>query len=117
MRLPAALNRAIDSEAAQHDHKLLTRAVEDMTFRYRCRAKDTGAFVSTPLHRAAYVITRFPATFAAVAAVLSEIKSRMPEFAPADLLDLGILADTEQTVPFETALKVLRHRGYTVEEA
>ena len=89
MRLPAALNRAIDAEAAQHDHKLLTRAVEDMTFRYRSRAKDTGAFVSTPLHRAAYVITRFPATFAAVTAVLSEIKSRMPEFAPADLLDLG----------------------------
>jgi ribosomal protein RSM22 (predicted rRNA methylase) len=89
MRLPAALNRAIDAEAAQHDHKLLTRAVEDMSFRYRSRAKDTGAFVSTPLHRAAYVITRFPATFAAVAAVLSEIKSRMPEFVPADLLDLG----------------------------
>src|SRR3954452_10846687 len=60
-----------------------------MSFRYRSRAKDTGAFVSTPLHRAAYVITRLPATFAAVAAVLTEIENRMPEFAPADLLDLG----------------------------
>ena len=89
MRLPAALNRAIDAEAAQHDRKLLTRAVEDMSFRYRSRAKDTGAFVSTPLHRAAYVITRLPATFAAVAAVVSEIRNRMPGFEPADLLDLG----------------------------
>jgi|1185.fasta_scaffold02939_3 ribosomal protein RSM22 (predicted rRNA methylase) len=89
MRLPAALNRAIDAEAAQHDRKLLTRAVEDMSFRYRSRAKDTGAFVSTPLHRAAYVITRLPATFAAVAAVLSELKNRMPGFEPVDLLDLG----------------------------
>jgi ribosomal protein RSM22 (predicted rRNA methylase) len=89
MQLPAALNRAIDAEAAQHDRKLLTRAVEDMSFRYRSRSKDMGAFVSTPLHRAAYVITRLPATFAAVAAVLTEIKNRMPEFAPADLLDLG----------------------------
>src|SRR3954468_10758066 len=89
MRLPAALNRAIDAEAAQHDHKLLTRAVKDMSFRYRTRERDAGAFVSTPLHRAAYVITRFPATYAAVAAVLSEIKSRMPRFEPADLLDLG----------------------------
>jgi ribosomal protein RSM22 (predicted rRNA methylase) len=89
MRLPAALNRAIDAEAAQHDRKLLTRAVEDMSFRYRSRAKDTGAFVSTPLHRAAYVITRLPATFAAVAAVLNEIRNRMPEFVPTSLLDLG----------------------------
>jgi ribosomal protein RSM22 (predicted rRNA methylase) len=89
MQLPAALNRAIDAEAAQHDRKLLTRAVEDMSFRYRSRVKDTGTFVSTPLHRAVYVITRLPATFAAVAAVLAEIKNRMTEFAPADLLDLG----------------------------
>jgi ribosomal protein RSM22 (predicted rRNA methylase) len=89
MQLPAALNRAIDAEAAQHDRKLLTRAVEDMSFRYRSRAKDSGAFVSTPLHRAAYVITRLPATYAAVAAVLSEIKQRMPMFEPASLLDLG----------------------------
>jgi ribosomal protein RSM22 (predicted rRNA methylase) len=89
MRIPAALNRAIDAEAAQHDRKLLTRAVEDMSFRYRSRAKDTGVFVSTPLHRAAYVITRLPATFAAVAAVFHETKNRMPDFAPVDLLDLG----------------------------
>src|SRR3954464_4166880 len=89
MQLPAALNRAIDAEAAQHDRKLLTRAVEDMSFRYRSRSKDMGAFVSTPLHRAAYVITRLPATFAAVVAVLTEIKNRMPEFAPTNLLDLG----------------------------
>src|SRR5207248_11138972 len=89
MRLPAALNRAIDAEAAQHDHKLLTRAVEDMSFRYRSRAKDTGAFVSTPLHRAAYVITRFPATYAAAASVLGEIKQRMPGFEPISILDLG----------------------------
>src|SRR5712675_2421634 len=89
MRLPAALNRAIDAEAAQHDHKLLARAVEDMSFRYRTREKDSGAFVSTPLHRAAYVVTRFPATFAAVASVLGDIKQRMPGFEPASLLDLG----------------------------
>ncbi len=89
MRLPAALNRAIDAEAAQHDRKLLARAVEDMSFRYRERAKNSGAFVSTPVHRAAYVITRFPATYAATAAVLSEIRQRMPLFEPESLLDLG----------------------------
>src|SRR5947209_10536189 len=89
MRLPAALNRAIDAEAAQHDHKLLTRAVEDMSFRYRSREKDSGAFISTPLQRAAYVITRFPATFAAVTSVLGEVRQGMPAFEPNSLLDLG----------------------------
>src|SRR3954470_21553739 len=89
MRLPAALNRAIDAEAAQHDHKLLVRAVEDMSFRYRAREKTAGALVNTPLHRAAYVITRFPATYAAVASVFSEIRQRIPAFEPASLLDLG----------------------------
>jgi len=89
MRLPAALNRAIDAEAAQHDHKLLVRAVEDVSSRYRAREKTAGAAVNTPLHRAAYVITRFPATYAAVASVFSEIRQRMPAFEPASLLDLG----------------------------
>jgi ribosomal protein RSM22 (predicted rRNA methylase) len=89
MRLPAALNRAIDAEAAQHDHKLLVRAVEEMSLRYRAREKTTQALVNTPLHRAAYVVTRFPATYAAVASVFSEIRQRMPAFQPASLLDLG----------------------------
>ena len=89
MRLPAALNRAIDAEAAQHDHKLLVRAVEDMSFRYRAREKNAGAFVNTPLHRAAYVVTRFPATYAAVASVFAEVKLRMPGFEPTSVLDLG----------------------------
>ena len=89
MQLPAPLNRAIDAEAAQHDYKLLARAVEEMSSRYRTRAKEAGAFVNTPVHRAAYVVTRFPATYAAVASVLGEIKQRMPSFAPTGLLDLG----------------------------
>jgi ribosomal protein RSM22 (predicted rRNA methylase) len=89
MRLPAALDRAIDAEAAQHDHKLLARAVEDMSFRYRSRRKDSGAFISTPLQRAAYVVTRFPATYAAVVSVLVEIQQRRPAFAPTSFLDLG----------------------------
>src|SRR4051794_18491545 len=89
MHLPAPLNRAIDAEAAQHDHKLLVRAVEDMSLRYRAREKTAGALVNTPLHRAAYVVTRFPATYAAVASVFSEIRQRMPAFEPASLLDLG----------------------------
>jgi len=89
MQLPAALNRAIDAEAAQHDYKLLIRAVEEMSSRYRAREKEAGAFIGTPLHRAAYVVTRLPATYAAVASVLGEIRQRMPTFEPASLLDLG----------------------------
>src|SRR6476469_433584 len=89
MQLPAPLNRAIDAEAAQHDYKLLARAVAEMSSRYRAREKAAGTFVSTPLHRAAYVVTRLPATYAAVASVLAEIRQRMAAFEPASLLDLG----------------------------
>ncbi|HTL58692.1 MAG TPA: hypothetical protein VL361_23600 [Candidatus Limnocylindrales bacterium] len=34
----------------------------------------------------------------------------------ADLLNLGISPSTEQTVPFEKALELLRHHGYTIRE-
>lgn len=89
MRLPAALNRAIDAEAAQHDYKLLARAVEEMSSRYRSREKEAGAFISTSLHRAAYIVTRFPATYATIASVLAEIRNQMPGFEPSSLWDLG----------------------------
>ena len=35
----------------------------------------------------------------------------------ADLLNLGIVANIDQAMPFETALEVLRHHGYTIAEA
>lgn len=35
----------------------------------------------------------------------------------ADLLNLGLLVDANQAVPFDTALELLRLHGYTVEEA
>src|SRR5438045_873989 len=38
-------------------------------------------------------------------------------FKVADLLNLGILANANQAVPFDTALELLRLHGYTVEEA
>src|SRR3954452_9063654 len=94
MRLPAALNRAIDAEASQHDRKLLMQAVEDMSFRYRARERSGAPLVNTPLHRAAYVVTRLPATYAAVTSVFAEIRHRMPAFQPVSLLDLGAGAGT-----------------------
>jgi hypothetical protein len=34
----------------------------------------------------------------------------------ADLLNLGISPSSEETVPFEKALELLRHHGYTIQE-
>jgi hypothetical protein len=34
----------------------------------------------------------------------------------AELLNLHIFASTEQAVPFEKALELLRHYGYTIQE-
>jgi ribosomal protein RSM22 (predicted rRNA methylase) len=36
-----------------------------------------------------YVVTRMPATYAAISAVLDEVATRLPDFAPRSLLDLG----------------------------
>ena len=87
MQLPAQLASAIDDLLAQHDFKQLRAAAERISDRYRRPEK--GPLLSNDLERAAYLAVRLPATFAAVSAVLEELKSRAPGFAPKTLLDLG----------------------------
>jgi ribosomal protein RSM22 (predicted rRNA methylase) len=52
--------------------------------------------------RAAYLITRLPATYAACETVFSEIVRLIPEFAPASLLDLGAGPGTASWAAAET---------------
>src|SRR5207237_3696200 len=56
----------------------------------RYRAEDgCKPLVTSPTERAAYLVTRLPATFAAITAVLREARDRVPDFHPRSLLDLG----------------------------
>ena len=92
MRLPAPLAHAIENELSQFDRKALARAVEELSASYRTPPKDahlSASFINNDVQRAAYLLTRVPATFAAIYAVLREVKERIPELEVRSLLDLG----------------------------
>ncbi len=86
MRLPEALQAAIEEETARVDPRALSRAASDISQRYR--AGKFGGALSNAAERAAYLATRMPATYAATARVLRELVLRV--HTPIhSLLDLG----------------------------
>jgi ribosomal protein RSM22 (predicted rRNA methylase) len=88
MRLPDALSRAIEQEVSRFDSKALTRAAEELSREYR-GGHARKAPLQSDLHRAAYLVTRVPATHAAVHTVLEETMRRLPQTSIRSLLDLG----------------------------
>jgi ribosomal protein RSM22 (predicted rRNA methylase) len=88
VRLPEAIERAIDREATAAPGKALARAAEALSARYRERPRG-AATPLTDVERLAYAIVRAPATFAAVASVVSELRRRAPDLRVSSLLDLG----------------------------
>src|SRR5437763_12591625 len=88
MALPAELAQAIERETSRLNSAELRRAAEELSRRYR---DDGGCkqLVTSPAKRAAYLLTRLPATFAAISAVLREIMARGPDYRRRSLLDLG----------------------------
>jgi ribosomal protein RSM22 (predicted rRNA methylase) len=60
-----------------------------LSARYRDRASGPGPQARLRADVAAYAATRLPATYAALAAVLGELRDRAPMFAPRSQVDLG----------------------------
>jgi ribosomal protein RSM22 (predicted rRNA methylase) len=94
MHLPFDLIQAIEEEINTLDLKSLANASRELSARYRNRDSQQQAFhipkfMETPEHRAAYIVSRLPATYAAVLRVFSEVKERQPDREPKSLLDLG----------------------------
>lgn len=100
MHLPETFAAAIDAAVSRIPGRDLTRAAENLTARYRDpgpassggAASLTNAGLDRPLtdaERAAYLIVRAPATFAAVSAALAELRDRRPDLAVRRVLDLG----------------------------
>ncbi len=91
VRLPDAIERAIDREASAVPGKALARAAASLSDRYRepSPADAPATHALTDLERLAYAIVRAPATFAAVSAVLGELRQRAPALRIETLLDLG----------------------------
>ncbi len=87
MTLPALLRDAIERECAAVDRARLSRAAAQITSDYK-----GGRFhisLASPEARAAYLLTRLPATFAANRFVFDEVRRLAPEFTPASMLDFG----------------------------
>lgn len=89
MQLPHHLKQAIEAEAQHIGLPGLIKASSELSDNYRFRQVTAGRFIITEAHRAAYAITRMPATFAASKAVLLEIRRLLPELCINSLLDLG----------------------------
>jgi ribosomal protein RSM22 (predicted rRNA methylase) len=89
MQLPPALREAIDRElegASLHD---VARAAETLSRRYRAEVQDGRLHLNDEPAARAYLTTRLPATFAAIAAALGTVVEAKPDFAPRTMLDAG----------------------------
>ena len=89
MQLPPALKAALDERLDLADLDDLRRSGERLSTRYRAETRDGHAHLSNEAAVRAYLAARLPATFAAASASLSAAAERLPDFAPATLLDVG----------------------------
>lgn len=87
MALPLELRTGIERELQSVDRARLARASEQITDDYK-HGRFSGS-LGSPESRAAYLIARLPATFAANAYVFREVARLMPELNPQSALDLG----------------------------
>lgn len=87
--LPTELALAVqDLAAGRRARSTLAARSSGISEGYRGRAPSAGLIASA--HDViAYLLTRLPATFAAVATVLEELRERAPDFRPASVLDAG----------------------------
>jgi ribosomal protein RSM22 (predicted rRNA methylase) len=86
--LPEELAQAVQRLAAGRSRAALAERAAEISGRYRERAPSSG-LIAAPEDVVAYVLSRLPATYAAVARVLGELQERAPEFRPAEVLDAG----------------------------
>jgi ribosomal protein RSM22 (predicted rRNA methylase) len=88
MPLPDSLQQAIDRELSHFHFSEIAQAREELTNRYR-QQSFKPSFMTSPVHRCAYLATRLPATYAVIIQVLREIQARLPEKKIRSVLDLG----------------------------
>jgi ribosomal protein RSM22 (predicted rRNA methylase) len=101
MHLPETFAAAIEAAVSRIPGRDLMRAAETLSERYRgpgttnsatATSSLTNAGLDRPLtdaERAAYLVVRAPATFAAVTAALDELRARRPECPVKRVLDVG----------------------------
>jgi ribosomal protein RSM22 (predicted rRNA methylase) len=87
MDLPAELSRAIEEFTTGVASAELSLAAAELTASYRGERRSRPQLDGT--HRAAYLITRLPATYAVLSRILRESKLRIPDLRVQSMLDLG----------------------------
>jgi ribosomal protein RSM22 (predicted rRNA methylase) len=85
--LPSALREAVEQELCGLNRSRVARAAEQITSDYK--AGNFAGSLDSAEARAAYLVTRLPATYAACNSVFTEIDRRWPDFKPSSVLDLG----------------------------
>ncbi|HEY2835937.1 MAG TPA: small ribosomal subunit Rsm22 family protein [Rhizomicrobium sp.] len=85
--MPPALLTAIAVLLEGVSRKDLARRADKLSAAYR--QGGTSAIVADEGDALAYLVTRMPATYAAVRAVLARVMEVLPEFTPASFLDVG----------------------------
>ncbi len=86
--LPSELRAGLDRAMQGVSRNALIARAGAISQAYRAGGNSADAIHSAS-DALAYALTRLPATFAAVAAVLGELRRVLPDFAPRTLLDVG----------------------------
>jgi ribosomal protein RSM22 (predicted rRNA methylase) len=107
MQLPLSLRLAIEREADDIPTAELTEAAEQLSRSYRNPTAAANA-IATARAGAAYAVVRMPATFAAVRAVLNELKRAVPDLQIESALDLGAGPGTVGWAAVETFAELRR---------
>lgn len=102
MEFPAHLQPVAQAAASGVPLAQLSRAAEILSGRYRQEVLDGAWHVSDDLAARAYVVTRLPATFGAVAAALQAVALARADFVPRSLLDVGAGPATATLAALET---------------
>ncbi len=91
MIIPDILRIALADELAAIPQKSLAEATVRLSARYRAdrSASADERLLRSPVDIAAYAAFRLPATFAAISAVLAQVRKRHLDWQPATLLDAG----------------------------
>ena len=89
MQLPPSLREAIDRELEGVALRDLAQAAEILSQRYRAEVRDHRFHVDDALAARAYLATRLPATYAAIARSLLAVAVARPVFTPHSMLDVG----------------------------
>ncbi|HHW10823.1 MAG TPA: rRNA methyltransferase [Firmicutes bacterium] len=93
VKLPPALQKALEEELRTVAHKSLAGAAEALSRRYRSAssapAGKMGPLLTSGDEVTAYAAARLPATFAAIHGALQQVKEVLPSLQPATLVDAG----------------------------